>query len=173
MSSLLAVVPAILLLGVLALYCRSCTSVLLHRAYVPAMGVLFIVAAFMALRVFNHLTMSVPFPLVDGHLSRIDQAMGLGWLGYAQWVAQHPAIIASFQLAYKGLTLVALLVFATLLIAAGPDRAGEFARLVFWGGLASAAIGGFSPLSQRWRATLRRNCRRCSERTRASITFPI
>jgi hypothetical protein len=145
MPSLLGFAPAVLLLAVLALYCRSCDSALLRRIYVPVMGVLFIIVAFATLRVFDHLTMSIPVPFADDYLSRLDQAMGLNWLGYTEWVSRHPAIIASFQLVYNGLTLVSLLVFALLLFAIGSERAGEFARLLFWAGLATTVIGAALP----------------------------
>jgi len=145
MPSLLRLAPATLLLAVLALYCRACDSALLCRMHVPVTGVLFIIVAFATLRVFDHLTASIPVPFVDDLLSRMDRAMGLDWLGYAEWVARYPTIIALFQLAYKGLTLVTLLVFAVLLFAVGAARAGEFARLVFWTGLATVIIGTAFP----------------------------
>lgn len=144
-ASLLALAPSVAVLAILALYCRSYGSERLQKLHVPMMGALFIVSGFMALRLLDHLAMSVPFPFVDDGLARLDTALGFDWLAYATWISHHHLLIVAFHLVYTGLTLVALIIFILLLVAAGPDRAKEFARLVFWTGLAATVIGAFFP----------------------------
>jgi hypothetical protein len=75
----------------------------------------------MALRLLNHLTKSVPFPLADDGLARLDAAMGFDWLAYATWISHHHLLVVAFHLVYTDLTLVALIVFILLLVTAGPD----------------------------------------------------
>lgn len=139
------IASVMVLTPVLAIYCGSRSDVNLQRLYVPLSGVLFITVAFTALRVLNHLTMSVPFPLADDELARFDGLLGLNWLAYADWVAGQPFVIGAFQLAYSGLTLVALSVFVLLFAVGRVDRAKEFIRLVFWSCLAAIIIGSMFP----------------------------
>ncbi len=108
-------------------------------------GALFIILAFMALRVLNHLTMSIPFAYVDDGLAKLDAILGFNWLAYAEWVAGRPLVVKAFQLSYTALTLVAIAVFAILFAARRIDRAREFVRLVFWSGLVTTVIGLFIP----------------------------
>ena len=128
-----------------ASYCRSRSDLRLRRLTVPLIGALFIILAFTSLRVLNHLTMSIPFPLADDSLANLDAMLGLDWLAYAAWVAAHPLIVAAFELAYTGLALVVLAAFVTLWAVGRIDRAKEFVRLVFATGLAATAIGAFFP----------------------------
>jgi hypothetical protein len=136
---------AVALIAVLRAYCRSRSEVRLQRLYLPLAGALFIILAFTALRVLDHLTMSIPFPYVDDGLAKLDAILGFNWPGYAEWVASRPLIIKAFQLAYTGLTLVALAVFVILFAVRRIDRAKEFVRLLFWSGLAATIIGAFFP----------------------------
>jgi hypothetical protein len=128
-----------------AAYCRSRADLRLQRVATPLIGALFIVLAFTALRVLNHLTMSIPFPLADDGLARLDAMLGLDWLTYAKWVAAHPLIVTAFGLAYTGLALVVLAAFVALWVAGRIDRAKEFVRLVFSTGLAATVIGAAFP----------------------------
>jgi hypothetical protein len=128
-----------------AAYCRSRTDVRLQLISVPLIGALFIILAFTTLRILNHLTMSIPFPLADDDLARLDAMLGLDWLTFAKWVAAHPLIVAAFELAYTGLALVVLTVFVALWIVGRIDRAKEFVRLVFSTGLAATVIGAAFP----------------------------
>jgi len=140
-----SIAPAIALLAILRVYCQSRSEVRLQRLYLPMAGALFIILAFTALRVLDHLTMSIPFPYVDDGLAKFDAILGFDWLGYAEWVAGRPLVVKAFRLAYTGLTLVALAVFVILFVVRRIDRAKEFVRLIFWSGLAATLIGMFFP----------------------------
>jgi membrane-associated phospholipid phosphatase len=140
-----AIAPAVALLAILRSYCLSRSEARLQRLYVPLAGALFIILAFTALRVLDHLTMSIPFPYVDDGLAKLDAILGFNWLGYAEWVAGRPLVVKAFQLSYTALTLVAIAVFIILFAARRIDRAREFVRLIFWSGLVTTVIGLFIP----------------------------
>src|SRR5262245_9062117 len=128
-----------------ATYCRSRSDVHLQRLTVPLIGALFIILAFTALRVLNHLTMSLPFPLADDSLAKLDAMLALDWLAYAKWAAARPLVVMAFGLAYTGLALVVLVVFVALWVVGRVDRAREFVCLVFSTGLAATVIGALYP----------------------------
>jgi PAP2 superfamily len=140
-----AIAPAVAMIVAFPLYRRSISEARLRRVYVPLAGVLFIVLAFTAMRVLDHLTMSIPFLLVGDGWEKLDTTLGFNWLAYADWVAGRPLLVAAFQTAYTGLTLVALAVFVVLLAVKRIDRAQEFVRLVFWTALAATISGAFFP----------------------------
>jgi PAP2 superfamily len=140
-----SIAPTVALIAALAFYCRSRSDVRLQRLSIPLAGALFIILAFTALRVLNHLTMSLPFSYVDDGLAKLDAISGFNWLAYAEWVAARPLVVKAFQLAYTGLTLVALAVFVILFAVRRIDRAKEFIRLIFWSGLTATIIGAFVP----------------------------
>jgi hypothetical protein len=141
LSSLFALLPSVVVLGLLAVSCRLHGGELPGKLHEPLMGTMFVIVAFNALRIFNHLTMSIPFPFVDDDLARLDGLLGLNWLAYTTWVSHYPWIVFAFQVAYQGLTLVTAVIFAMLFVVIGSERAREFCRLVFWTSLVTAIIG--------------------------------
>jgi hypothetical protein len=141
LSSLFAFLPSVALLAGLALYFQRHGGAASRKLYEPLMGTLFVIAGFMAVRVFNHLAMSIPFPFVDDELAALDGLLGLDWLAYTTWVSHHPWIVLAFQTAYTGITLVTVAVFAILFVVIGSERARELCRLVFWTSLATTIIG--------------------------------
>jgi hypothetical protein len=145
LASLFGVLPSFTMLAAMAVYCRFNDGELIRKLQEPLMGTLFVLVAFNALRVFNHLTMSIPFPFVDDQLAALDEMLGLKWLAYTTWVSHHPFIIAAFQKTYQGLTLVTAVVLALLFTVIGSGRAAEFCRLVFWTSLVTAIIGAAFP----------------------------
>ncbi len=146
LRSALPIAPVVVLLPLLSAYCGSRTDLHLQRLTTPLTGALFIALSFTAMRVLDHLMMSVPFPWIDGTLAKLDAALGLDWLGYTEWVARQPLVIGAFQVTYAGLTLVALSVFVLLFTVADRGRAQEFVRLIFWSGLATTLIGATVPV---------------------------
>jgi hypothetical protein len=112
---------------------------------VPLAGISFVIVGFTALRVLNHLTMSIPFPWVDNELAELDTLLGLDWLAYAEWVSHRPLLITAFQFAYAGLTLVALVVFMILCLLGRVDRAKEFVCLVLYTGVIATLVGAMFP----------------------------
>lgn len=144
--SSLPLIPTVVVLPLLAGYCHARTDFRLQRIATPLIGALFIALAFTAMRVLDHLMMSLPFPWIDDTLANLDAGLGFDWLSYTRWVSHQPLIIGAFQLTYTGLTLVTVSTFVVLFAAAGDNRAKEFIRLVFWSGLATTLIGGTIPV---------------------------
>lgn len=145
LSSLFGFLPSVILLALFVIYCHLRGSAALKTLQEPLTGTLFVLVAFNALRVFNHLTMSIPFPFVDDQLAALDEMLGFKWLAYTTWVSRHPFVVFAFQKAYQGLTLVTAVVLVLLFTVIGSGRAREFCRLVFWTSLVTAIIGAAFP----------------------------
>lgn len=92
-------------------------------------GIAFLLAAWPALRLFNHLTTTIPFPLADAQLASWDRMIGFDWLAYVRWVDQHPALLEAMSYTYTGLTGYTCLLFL-LLALVGPDPQRRCAELI-------------------------------------------
>jgi PAP2 superfamily len=145
LQSARSMVPGVTLLPLVAVYCHSRTDFRLQQLAPPLAGALFITLAFAALRVLDHLMMSLPFPWADDTLARLDADLGFDWLNYTRWAAARPLVVAAFRFSYTGLTLVTLFVFIVLFAAGERARAKEFLRFVFWSALATVILGAAVP----------------------------
>lgn len=56
------------------------------------------------LSTFNHLLMTLPFPLADALLLRWDRFLGLDWLAYTRTVASQPSLLLVLSFAYTHLS---------------------------------------------------------------------
>ena len=83
-------------------------------------GFVFLAVTFPYLRLFNHLTMSIPLPLADPLLAGIDRQIGFDWLAYVHWADGHPLLVKAMSASYSGLTGYTAVMFA--LLAIGPER---------------------------------------------------
>ncbi|MBS3649664.1 phosphatase PAP2 family protein [Pseudaminobacter sp. 19-2017] len=108
-------------------------------------GLAFILLAWLNLRVLNHLTMSLSFPLVDEVLASWDEALGFRWLGYLEWAAARPSFIKVLSMVYVSLTSLSVLVFLGLYAAGRGNRAQEFILIFFATALATIIIGAGFP----------------------------
>jgi len=109
-------------------------------------GIAFILLAWPALRLFNHLTMSSAFPLADARLSAVDALIGFDWLGYATWLDGHPWLLWLMDRCYTGLTLYSIALFAVLMLTRDAvERCVELMILFFAGALICSGIGMFFP----------------------------
>ena len=88
--------------------CFICISILLE-------GMLFMRITGLGLPLFNHLTMSLPFPYADGWLMKADQMLHLDWTGYFTFVARHPQLVVLFEAYYNFLGFALVAVFLGLL----------------------------------------------------------
>ena len=110
-----------------------------------AAGSLFMLTAFLAIRLLNHLTMSMPFPLADDMLARMDEMLGVDWYGYATWLGSYPALQAVIRLPYSATTACAYVVFLALALVGMLERAVEFGSLLFASALFTVIVAGFLP----------------------------
>ena len=76
-----------------------------HNAciYVIGNGIAFAMIAWPALRIFNHLTMTIPLPWTDDILSQMDIALGFNWYGYIKWLNDNPLFFHAIEWTYTGL----------------------------------------------------------------------
>lgn len=109
------------------------------------MGAAFVLCAWPALRVFNHLVMTVPLPLTDSLLANWDADLGLNWRYYVFWVDGHPWLVRAMNFTYVGLTMFSCCAFV-ILIGIGDTRAAhEFLVLFFSSAVIASVVGAFFP----------------------------
>jgi hypothetical protein len=110
-----------------------------------AAGSLFMLTGFLAIRLLNHLTMSMPFPLADDVLARMDEVLGADWYGYATWLGSYPALQPVIRFPYSTTTACAYFVFLALALLGMLERAVEFGSLLFAAALFTVIVAGFLP----------------------------
>lgn len=120
-------------------------SSLRPRLHMLLSGLAFMLAAWPALRVYNHLVMTTALPLADARLAAWDSALGFDWLGYVLWLDRHPRLMYWMDWAYGGLTLYSGMVFVSVLLLVGSGRAREFVLLFLVTAVAASTIGLFFP----------------------------
>jgi hypothetical protein len=118
---------------------------LVPRLHMLLSGLAFMLAAWPALRVYNHLVMTTALPLADARLAGWDSALGFDWLGYLLWLDRHPILFQAMDWAYGGLVAYSVAAFCLLLILVGVARAREFVLLFVVTALAASTIGLFFP----------------------------
>lgn len=103
------------------------------------------------LQVFNHLAMTLPFPLADHWLIAWDHALGFDWNAYAMEIAQRPWLKDVLLFAYNSLTNVMIGVILVALIALGmPGRVNELAYLVLASGFICISVSAMLPAEAAW-----------------------
>jgi hypothetical protein len=95
---------------------------LLKRTASTGMVMFFILLTIPALRIFNHLLMTLPFPMADDLLASWDEAFGFQWLDYARFIAGNKIAVTAMQYAY------AYFYFAVILVALEATIMGHFSR---------------------------------------------
>ena len=120
-------------------------SALAPRLHMLLSGLAFMLAAWPALRVYNHLVMTTGLPLADARLAGWDSALGLDWLGYLLWLDRHPGLLRAMDWAYGGLTVYSGAAFVLVLLLVGVARAREFVLLFLIAAVAASTIGLFFP----------------------------
>jgi hypothetical protein len=116
-----------------------------ERSVVLFEGLFFIFLAWMVLRVFNHLTMTLGFPYADGVLIQMDQFIGLDWHAYFEFVANSPVLVFVLDHAYTGLTSLSILAFVGLVLTNHIERARFFFVTFSITAIVCTAIGAFFP----------------------------
>jgi hypothetical protein len=136
--------------GLCALICslevvRGAPSKTIGRLRVAAMGTVFMVTAFLGIRFYNHLTMSLALPLADDALDALDKALGLDWYGYAMWFAGFELWHNLIRLPYSHTTKSVAVIFVLLVFFGGREKAVEFGTLLFLGALIAVSVAAFFP----------------------------
>ena len=118
---------------------------LVARLHTLLSGAAFMLAAWPALRVYNHLVMTTALPFADARLAGWDSALGLDWLGYMLWLDRHPALFEAMDWAYGSLVPYSSAAFALMLLLVGVARAREFVLLFLLTAVAASTVGLFFP----------------------------
>jgi|GEM_PF-5698372 len=88
-----------------------------------------------ALVMFNYLGAWLNFPLIDQLLLNGDHYIGLDWLGYIQWVNNHPHIALLFTIFYQSLAIEVIVIIILLYLL---QKLASLQRLI-----AEMLLGGF------------------------------
>ena len=110
-----------------------------------AAGSAFMLTAFLAIRLLNHLTMSLRMPMADDTLQHFDGLLGADWYGYATWLGNHPALQPIIRFPYSTTTASAYFVFLALALSGRLERAVEFGSLLFLAAFFTVIVAGFFP----------------------------
>lgn len=108
-------------------------------------GVVFIFVALATLRIFNHLTMSLAFPLADSLLDSWDKSLGLDWMAYFTFVQTHPTFATILKVAYIGFDGASLLGFLALVVMGYARRARYFCEIFLITAAICTTIAMFFP----------------------------
>lgn len=93
----------------------------LAKTLVEAMVLLHVMAV--VLRLMDYATSALAMPLVDEQLAAMDEAMGLSWLAYFEWVHQHPVWHGLLDTSYNAIEILMLAIVAGLLLLGHSVRA--------------------------------------------------
>lgn len=117
-----------------------------ERLHTLCAGGAFLFAAWPVLRLFNHLTMSLAFPLADARLSGWDRAIGFDWLGYVRWADGQPKLLEAMAFCYGNLTGYSCLLFLLLALGREPaKRCRELIALFLATALFCTTVGALFP----------------------------
>ncbi|MGE0210509.1 MAG: phosphatase PAP2 family protein, partial [Parvibaculaceae bacterium] len=108
-------------------------------------GLIFLQIAWIAMRVLNHLSMSIPLPYADDLLVRWDEAIGASWHAYFRFVQNHDTLRSLMDHTYTSLTLFSFVSFFILILQKDLRRARYFLETFLVTALVCTAIGMFFP----------------------------
>lgn len=108
-------------------------------------GYAFILLGWVALRLFNHITMMTDIPYADSMLLAWDRALLLDWNAYFAFVAERPALIQMLDVAYVSLTPISALGFVGLFLLGRVEAARFFVVTFATTAVVCTVIGAFFP----------------------------
>ncbi|MEO0569110.1 MAG: phosphatase PAP2 family protein [Pseudomonadota bacterium] len=94
---------------------------------------------------YNHLTMTIPFPMQDDFLAQMDEAIGVDWYAYFSWVHDNPSFINIMEEAYNRLGIVYFCGLTYLILAGDFERARFYTEIFFFTGVAFITVGAAFP----------------------------
>jgi membrane-associated phospholipid phosphatase len=99
---------------------------LVHRLATLIVGMIFLAVAWDLIRLLNHTTMALRFPLADDMLSRWDGALGLDWHAYFAAVAESPVLRQAMAWSYTSLTFLSFLTYLLICLLSDHRRSLYF-----------------------------------------------
>jgi len=120
-------------------------AALMERQATALTGMIFLQVAWMTLLIFNHLAMTVRWPLADGTLAGWDAALGFDWVEYLILVASNPSLSDVLALSYNALTPLSIAAFLVLAFSEDRLRCAYFVEAFFLSALVCIVAGSFFP----------------------------
>lgn len=115
-------------------------------AHTILIGATMLLPAWPALRVLNHLTMSLALPLADEWLSQLDHTIGFDWLAYMHWLDKQPRLMRLMRVAYGSLTDYSIVLFVVLAVSRqSAERCSEFIKLFLVSAVTCMVVGACFP----------------------------
>lgn len=108
-------------------------------------GLIFLQIAWIAMRLFNHLSMSSAFPYADDLLVRWDAAIGANWHAYFSFVQNHGTVRWLMDHSYTSLTFLSAIAFLVLIVQKDLRRARYFLETFLVTAIVCTTIGMFFP----------------------------
>jgi PAP2 superfamily len=110
--------------------------------------VMFYIPMFVSLLVFGTTTMwmTTKIPLADNLLDGWDKTLGLDWIGYTNWLVEHPQLMSLCSQCYVLLCPALLIVGLEAIIVGEPDRCKSLIFLTLSTCIFSIAVGSFFPV---------------------------
>ncbi|NIJ38002.1 membrane-associated phospholipid phosphatase [Sphingopyxis panaciterrae] len=136
---------ALILLSAIGLSTLAHLAPLPPRIYTLITGFAISLSLWPALKMLNHITMSVPLPLADTNLARADAILGFDWLSYMLWLDQYPSLIRLMSLTYGLLSDYCAITFLLLLLLKGHERAMELVCLFVMSAVFTILVGPLAP----------------------------
>ena len=118
---------------------------LLTRITCAGMVILFVLLTVPALRILNHLLMTLPFPMADGLLASWDETLGFQWLGYARFIAGNQFMIVPMKHAYLHFYFVIIAVALEALLVGHFSRCQELLGLILMSAVTASLIACLFP----------------------------
>ncbi len=117
-----------------------------ERLHIFCNGTAFLLLAWPALRIFNHLVMTITFPAADAQLAYWDQLIGFDWHAYLRFFDRHPMLLEMMAQTYTGLTVYTAFLFMVLLFSAKPQQScAELLSLFVFTALICTTVGMTMP----------------------------
>ena len=108
-------------------------------------GLIFLQCAWINMRIFNHLMMTMALPWQDALLMKWDEALGFDWLGYFEFVHSRPWLISLQDCSYTSLTPLSVVTYVGLALLGFKKRAFFFVEIFFFTAVATAVLGALFP----------------------------
>jgi len=121
---------------------------IMHNAFIRTviLDSVFLLVAWPALRIYNHLTMATNVPLADASLAKIDAYIGFSWFAYLQFWDKYPVALEIMDTLYQSLTIYIIVIYIFIALShRGRERCAELLQLFILCGFLCASIGALFP----------------------------
>lgn len=115
------------------------------RLILLASGLAFLILAWDVIRLLNHTSMALAWPLADSLLARWDAALGLDWQAYFNWVGTSPVWRWLLAKSYTSLTFLSLLVYVLMCLFSNLRRSVYFLETFTFTAVFCTLVGSLFP----------------------------